>query len=86
MLAADILGANASHAKSEDTGEFWQSDYSAHAAPKVPNGLAALGYTGKDIPALVNGTLPQHRVTKLSPRSAGEEELTKLFEESMVIW
>ena len=53
---------------------------------KIPNGLAALGYTGDDIPSLVKGTLPQHRVTKLSPRPAGDEELTKLFEESMVIW
>ena len=48
----------------------------------VPNGLAAVGYTTDDIPALVQGTLPQHRVTKLSPRPAGEAELTSLFEES----
>ena len=52
----------------------------------VPNGLAAVGYTTDDIPALVQGTLPQHRVTKLSPRPAGAEELTSLFEESMTIW
>jgi hydroxyacid-oxoacid transhydrogenase len=52
----------------------------------VPNGLAALGYTTSDIPALVQGTLPQHRVTKLSPRAAGEEELARLFEDSMHAW
>ena len=45
-----------------------------------------MGYTEDDIPALVEGTLPQHRVTKLSPRPAAEEELTRLFEESMRIW
>jgi hydroxyacid-oxoacid transhydrogenase len=45
-----------------------------------------VGYTTDDIPALVQGTLPQHRVTKLSPRPAGEAELTSLFEESMTIW
>jgi len=53
---------------------------------EMPNGLAAVGYTEADIPALVQGTLPQHRVTKLSPIPAGEEELTSLFRDSMKIW
>jgi hydroxyacid-oxoacid transhydrogenase len=52
----------------------------------MPNGLRDLGYTSSDIPALVEGTLPQHRVTKLSPRPAGPEELSRLFEESMRCW
>jgi hydroxyacid-oxoacid transhydrogenase len=87
MRAARILGANATQAKSEDTGKYLADQIiQLMQRLKVPNGLAALGYTSADIPSLVNGTLPQHRVTKLSPRPAGEEELTKLFEESMVIW
>ena len=53
---------------------------------KMPNGLSAVGYTESDIPALVAGTLPQHRVTKLSPRPAGEPELTQLFRDSLRIW
>ena len=53
---------------------------------QLPNGLQALGYGTADIPRLVEGTLPQHRVTKLSPRPAGPEELARLFEESMVAW
>ena len=52
----------------------------------VPNGLQAVGYTSADIPALVEGTLPQHRVTKLSPRPAGRDELAALFEDAMVAW
>jgi hydroxyacid-oxoacid transhydrogenase len=52
----------------------------------MPNGLSAVGYSEADIPALVAGTLPQHRVTKLSPRPAGEAELAQLFRESMRIW
>jgi hydroxyacid-oxoacid transhydrogenase len=39
-----------------------------------------------DIPQLVEGTLPQHRVTKLSPRPAGPEELAKMFEEALQAW
>jgi len=35
---------------------------------------------------LVEGTMPQHRVTKLSPRPAGPDELARLFEGSMIAW
>jgi hydroxyacid-oxoacid transhydrogenase len=52
----------------------------------VPNGLSTFGYSASDIPALVKGTLPQHRVTKLSPIPAGESELAELFRNSMKIW
>ena len=53
---------------------------------KLPNGLRAIGYSSSDIPALVAGTLPQHRVTKLSPRPAGPDDLAALFEEAMTAW
>ena len=52
----------------------------------IANGLAAVGYSSQHIPALVEGTLPQHRVTKLSPRSAGPEELAALFEDALSYW
>jgi hydroxyacid-oxoacid transhydrogenase len=55
-------------------------------ATEMPNGLKAVGYSEADIPALVEGTLPQHRVTKLSPRPAGPEELAELFRNSLTIW
>jgi hydroxyacid-oxoacid transhydrogenase len=53
---------------------------------KTPNGLREIGYTSADIPGLVEGTLPQHRVTKLSPRAAGPEDLCAIFEEAMNAW
>ena len=53
---------------------------------QIPNGLSAVGYSTSDIPALVEGTLPQHRVTKLSPRPAGPEELARLFEDALIAW
>jgi len=52
----------------------------------MPNGLSAVGYGPDDVPALVAGTLPQHRVTKLSPRPFDEGELAQLFLDSMVCW
>ncbi len=53
---------------------------------ELPNGLRAIGYAPEHIDALVAGTLPQHRVTKLSPRPAGEAELRQLFLDSMTLW
>ena len=53
---------------------------------KVPNGLKAIGYSSSDIDGLVEGTLPQHRVTKLSPRPASEDDLARLFENAMVAY
>jgi hydroxyacid-oxoacid transhydrogenase len=49
----------------------------------VPNGLGAVGYSSSDIPALVEGTLLQKRLTTLSPREASADDLARLFEESM---
>jgi hydroxyacid-oxoacid transhydrogenase len=45
----------------------------------VPMGLRNLGYSEDDVPSLVQGTLPQHRVTKISPRPVGPSELEALF-------
>ena len=52
----------------------------------LPNGLAAVGYGPGDVDQLVAGTLPQHTVTKLSPRPAGADDLRRLFLESMTLW
>jgi hydroxyacid-oxoacid transhydrogenase len=52
----------------------------------MPNGLAAVGYGPGDVEQLVAGTLPQHRVTRLSPRPFTPEELARLFMESMTLW
>jgi len=87
LKAAELLGANVSCAKLEDAGRILADQIVTLMRDlKVPNGLRALGYESTDIPALVEGTLPQHRVTKLSPRPAGPEELARLFEQSMTIW
>lgn len=52
----------------------------------MPNGRSELGYGPDDVDALVQGTLPQHRVTKLSPRPAAADDLRRLFLDSMRIW
>ena len=87
LRAAAALGADIAKASAEDAGEIL-ADRVIHFMRilDVPNGLGAVGYATADIPALVEGTLPQHRVTKLSPRPANESDLTSLFEASMTIW
>ncbi|MFC1692178.1 hydroxyacid-oxoacid transhydrogenase [Candidatus Latescibacterota bacterium] len=87
LCAAEVLGANITSASPEDAGKIL-SDRIIEYMQKlnIPNGLSAIGYTSDDIPALVQGTLPQHRVTKLSPIPAGEKELTKIFEDAMIYW
>ncbi len=87
LRAAEALGADVSGAAPSDAGEIL-AERVIHFMRLlgVPNGLGAVGYAAADIPALVEGTLPQHRVTKLSPIPAGREELTALFEASMSIW
>jgi hydroxyacid-oxoacid transhydrogenase len=87
LTAAQTLGADVSRAKAGDAGKILADQITAIMQRlRVPNGLKALGYTSSDIPGLVAGTLPQHRVTKLSPRPAGEDDLAKLFEDAMVAW
>jgi hydroxyacid-oxoacid transhydrogenase len=87
LRAAQALGANCQDATLEDAGEILADrviDLMKHLG--MPNGLKAVGYTEADIPALVVGTMPQHRVTKLSPRPADEAALMDLFRDSMTIW
>lgn len=87
LVAAGILGAKVERAKPEDAGKILSDELvKLMQRLKMPNGLSSVGYTKADIPALVQGTLPQARVTKLSPRPVGESDLAHLFEESLRGW
>ena len=87
LRAAEALGANVSGVKDADAGRIladrivWFMERLG-----VPNGLKAVGYSSSDIPRLVEGTLPQHRVTKLSPRPANPDDLAAMFEDAMTAW
>ena len=90
LEAARALGADIDDADPDDGSHAGQllADRVMHFMRilHMPNGLAAVGYTDADIPALVEGTLPQHRVTKLSPREANQEDLAALFQDSLQAW
>ena len=87
LTAAKILGANVSNKLLADAGEILSDQIvSLIQELRLPNGLKALGYDYEDIPQLVQGTLPQHRVTKLSPRPASSDDLAEIFEDALVAW
>ena len=87
LYAAQLMGVDTSDAAEEDAGELLAGAViSLMQKTGVPNGLSAIGFKEEDIPALVEGTLPQHRVTKLSPRPADAQDLEALFRDAMRYW
>ncbi len=85
--AARLMGADVAGASPEDAGDLL-ADAIVGLLREIgmPNGLGAVGYGPDDVDALAAGTLPQHRVTKLSPRPADEGDLRRLFLDSMTLW
>ena len=87
IRAAQLLGADVSAASPEDAGDLIAERLIFILKEiGIPNGLGGVGYILDDVPRLVEGTLPQHRVTKLAPRPTGADELTDLFKDSMKLW
>ena len=87
LRCARALGVDTTSLEEVDAGAVLADRVSSLMRDlKIPNGLLDLGYQTEDIPALVEGTLPQHRVTKLSPVTADESQLAELFADSMTIW
>lgn len=87
LKAAETLGADVSRARRDDAGAVLADRITWFMQRlNTPNGLRAIGYSSSDIPALVEGTLPQHRVTKLSPRQADPEDLARMFEDALDAW
>jgi hydroxyacid-oxoacid transhydrogenase len=87
LEAARLMGADIDGADDEDAGEVLaQQIIQLLQDLDMPNGLSGIGYDESDIDTFVEGTLPQHRVTKLAPRPTGAAELRSLFEESMELW
>jgi alcohol dehydrogenase class IV len=52
----------------------------------APRGVAELGYTEDDIPALVDGALKQRRLLAVAPKQVGAEDLRHIITASMTNW
>ena len=87
LYAAQLMGVDTSNIEKSEAGDILANEIiKLMRATGMPNGIKAVGYGPSDIEELVQGTLPQHRVTKLSPRPARADDLRKLFTESMELW
>lgn len=87
LKAARFLGADTDSVTHDDAGDMLANTLiQLMRRTGMPNGLAAVGFMPSDIDDLVAGTLPQHRVTKLSPRSATAEDLQAIFMDAMGYW
>jgi hydroxyacid-oxoacid transhydrogenase len=87
LAAAKLMGVDTSDAKPEEAGEILaRAVIDVMKQTGMPSGLAEVGFTENDVDNLVEGTLPQHRVTKLSPRPAAPEDLRGIFLGAMRYW
>ncbi|XP_065057090.1 hydroxyacid-oxoacid transhydrogenase, mitochondrial-like [Rhopilema esculentum] len=88
LEAAELLGTDISNAKQADAGKILSDTIRQYMYDLgVEDGLESFGFSRDDIPALVKGVLPQHRVTKLAPAGEpAEEEFSALFDKSMKVF
>lgn len=87
IRAAEVLGETVTHAEKNEAGNLVANRIIHYMKELgVPNGLQGVGYDESDIPKFVEGTMPQHRVTKLSPKPAEENDLANMFRDAMVYW
>ncbi|KAH8258056.1 hypothetical protein KR038_005122 [Drosophila bunnanda] len=87
LEAAQLLGAEVRGVKKSDAGRLLADTVRGYMQRAgIENGLRELGFSSSDVPALVEGTLPQERITKLAPRAQTQENLAQLFENSMVVY
>jgi hydroxyacid-oxoacid transhydrogenase len=87
LYAAKLMGVDVSDSDTEDARELLaEAIIDLMRLIGMPNGLSAVGYRTDDVDRLVAGTLPQHRVTKLSPRPADAADLERIFMDSMTLW
>ncbi|KAH8416119.1 hypothetical protein KR222_008505, partial [Zaprionus bogoriensis] len=87
LEAAQLLGADVAGVKLSDAGRLLADTVRGYMQRAgIENGLRELGFSSGDIPALVEGTLPQERITKMAPREQSREDLAQLFEQSMQVY
>lgn len=87
LEAAALLGADVRGAAPTDAGELLaRAVIELMRAIAIPNGAAGVGYAASDIPALVEGTLPQQRLLGNAPVALDAAAIAQLFEGALRYW
>ncbi|XP_047984644.1 probable hydroxyacid-oxoacid transhydrogenase, mitochondrial [Leguminivora glycinivorella] len=87
LEAAGLLGADTTGVKQADAGKLLADTILKYMdMMNIEDGLNALGFSGEDIPNLVQGALPQQRLLKLAPLQQSEEDLSRILEESLTVF
>ena len=87
LYAAELMGADISDTGPEQAGELLANKIiELMQRTGIPNGLQAVGFSVDDVEQLVDGTLLQYRINKLSPKQADADVLGRLFQEAMIYW
>jgi len=87
LEAAALLGADTRGAARDDAGAV-VAERIAGLMREVaaPNGLGGVGYTGEDVPQLVEGAFPQRRLLDNAPVAMTRPVLDALFHDALACW
>jgi len=85
--AAQRLGADVRGATLADAGEVLAGQIIKFMqATQFPGGLSSIGFSARDLGALVDGAWPQQRVLKNAPRAVTRDDLRELFRGALAYW
>ena len=87
LEAASALGADTRGARPEHAGEILARAFTdLMRACGLPSGIAALGYSETDVPALAEGAYAQQRPLVMSPRRVSCADLEQIYRGAMLYW
>lgn len=87
LRVASLMGVDTTGIHPDDAGETVATTIiDLMRRTGMPSGLSEVGYEPDDIDALVEGTLPQRRITQLSPKAFSTDDLRQLFLGAMRYW
>lgn len=87
LEAAAALGVDVSGAAPEQAGEILANAFIALMRETgLPSGIAALGYSEADVPALAEGAFAQQRPLVMAPCAVTKSDLEAMYRDAMRYW